>query len=362
MNGRLYPVLAFATAALLATPIAFTEAALSAQDAQGRFRVMVPRFFNDQGTDDDFGKDTARRIRDALEALPTHAAIEEGEMKDQLGNFEMSYDDLAEGEESMEPCVAFKQLGNQMNTEVALCVNYRSTGDGNVELYNIQFWQLQSQQAFTIEPFVIDEDDDEEAAQRIMSRFDEYVEQSNFRSFCADYAQSQDWESALRNCNQALDINPEDVAVLAQRAYVYQEQGELEQSLEDLRIVLELDPTHESALQRAGYVATTLGHVEEGREYYGRYLEMNPGAVAVRRNIAYRAYEAGDARGAMLLTEEGMELEPDNLDLLIDYGNYAFNAAAELSSQPAVGSGQQASQESLDPEVAELYRTPWRPT
>lgn len=350
MNGRLHPVLAFATAALLATPVVWTEAALSAQDAQGRFRVLAPRFFPDPGTNDDFGDDTAERVRDALESLPSHTALEEGEMEDALERFGYDMDDLIDGEAEIEPCLGFRQLGSQIGSEVAMCVNYRDAGDNMVELYNIQFWAIQQQQAFDIEPFTIHRNNDEEAAERIMASFDRYIEVSQYRTYCYDWARSQEWDRALRNCDLALDANPRDVSVLAQRAYIHQEQGDLERSLDDARAVLEIDPTHETALQRAGFAATTLGHNEEGRGYYSRYLELNPEAVSVRRNIAHNSYTAGDPLGAMLLVEAGLDLEPDNLNLLLDYGNYAFVAAANQSP-----TGQQDS-EGLTPEVAELYR------
>jgi len=350
MNGRLNRVLFIATAVFVATPAASSLAKLHAQDAQGRFRVMVPRFSPDQGTDDDFGKDTAERIRDYLDGLPTHVAIDEDDIEDAFDRFDIDMDDVVEGPNS---CLQYQQLGSQINSEVVLCARYHNVDDDNVEVYDIAFWQIAQNQSFQIEPFTIDEDDDEGAAAQILEAFDRYVEQGRYRAFCDRYTQSQEWDDALNNCNQALEINPTDVAVLSRRAYIYREQGNLDQALGDLETVVELDPTNEDALQTAGYVATTLGRSDEGRGFYRRYLELNPGAVSVRRRIAFDVYEAGDPEGAMLMMEEGVGIEEDP-DLLIDLGRYAFLAARQARGDSTAASGEG---EALSTRETELYRT-----
>ena len=121
MNGRLNPVLALATAALLLAPALPSAATrVAAQDAQGRFRVLVPPLFPDENTDDGFGKDTAKKLRDLLDDLPAYTALEEGEIKDQLKRLaDLKVDDVVKGKGTMDPCLTFRQLGNQMNTEVA---------------------------------------------------------------------------------------------------------------------------------------------------------------------------------------------------------------------------------------------------
>jgi tetratricopeptide (TPR) repeat protein len=171
--------------------------------------------------------------------------------------------------------------------------------------------------------------DPEAAAQQVFVAFDAYVQQVRFRAFCFDYANSSLWDDALRNCNDALELNPTDEGVLYQKAYVLWKQEDLEGSLTELEALLERNPYHEDGLQLAGFLSSSLGDTQTGLEYYSRYLELNPGAVAVRRNIAYSlATEADNPEAALLLIEEGIPAgeEPD-IELMSDVGNYAFETA-----------------------------------
>jgi tetratricopeptide (TPR) repeat protein len=72
--------------------------------------------------------------------------------------------------------------------------------------------------------------------------------------------------------------------------------------------------------------------------------------VAIRRRIAYEMLEAGDAEGAMQFIEAGLAVNQD-IDLLQDYGNYAFRAAATASQAAAAEPGA-----GVTPQVADLYR------
>ena len=353
MIGRLnLGLVVIAAAALLVSP-ALAGSDLSAQDRSGRFRVLIPDFFPMEDADDNFGEDAADELRELMETMPTHVAIEKDEIEDNLDRFEMEMDELN--------CLQTRQLGAQMNAQLALCVSYVETGqDDMVEVTPI-FWDLGSSQSFEVEVFTIDEDEEEAAAQRILDSLEELSQQLRIRSFCFQYSESQQWQDALRNCEQALEMNPNDTQVRQQRGRVLFEMAEredetydedlLEEALSEIEQVVEVDPLNENALQLGGFIATQLGREEQGREYYGQYLELNPGAAAVRRRIAYEMYQAGDPEGALLFIEEGLEVE-ENPDLLVDVGNYAFAAAATLSEETA------SSEDSggPSPEVAALYR------
>jgi tetratricopeptide (TPR) repeat protein len=67
--------------------------------------------------------------------------------------------------------------------------------------------------------------------------------------------------------------------------------------------------------------------------------------------VAYDLAKAGDPAGALVLLEEGLELEPDNVDLWEQYGNFAFAAGSQIMQ--ASGQAQDAA---LPPEVEEYYR------
>jgi tetratricopeptide (TPR) repeat protein len=107
-----------------------------------------------------------------------------------------------------------------------------------------------------------------------------------------------------------------------------------------------VDPVNESAMQYAGFVAANLGLDEEARDYYRQYLTLNPSNAGVRMQVAYDLATAGDPLGAMQFIEVGLEVDPENVELLRQHGNYAFAAGAELAQ----------GQEELPPEAVDLYR------
>jgi tetratricopeptide (TPR) repeat protein len=327
-------------AAALAFVLAVGPSAAQAQQDMGRFRVLIPDLFPAEGTDDDFGKDLAKDLRELMSTLATHQAIEKDEIEDNLKRFKMKMNELN--------CIRTRQLGAQINAQVALCADYERRGE-EMSLSNIQFVDMGSSQVFEVNAVTVNRRDHEGAARQIFDAFDRYVQQVRFRAFCFDYANSSQWENALRNCDDALALNPTDEGVLYQKGFILWKMERLEESLDQLEGVLETNPYHEEALQLAGFLATTLGMNDEGREFYSRYLELNPGAVAVRRRIAYEMFDAGDPLGAMMLIDEGLQVE-ESVELLGDYGNYAFEAARQATPE-----GVQSGDAEIPEETRDLY-------
>ena len=348
MNGRLTRFFTLAAAALLT--------ALPAQAQElGRFRVLVPDFYALQGADRDFGEDAANDLRDLLKGLPTHQPIERGDVRDQVREFDMRMEDL--------DCLKTRQLATQINAQIALCANYTEQGDTR-QLTGIEFWDMNNSEALAVEPITVTgRDGRRQAARHIFEAFDRMVQLARAQQFCAEYALSQQWDNALRNCDQALALNPGAVSTRQRKARIRFEQAQAEtdpqakrgyfqQVLEELETVLEANQFHEEALQLSGYVSIQLGDEDGGREYYYRYLEINPGADRIRLNIAYDMSEAGDPEGAMELVAVGLETTPENADLLTYYANYGFAAANKRATEAQAAGGDSG----VPAEAEALYR------
>jgi tetratricopeptide (TPR) repeat protein len=344
MIGRLKLGIITTAAALFVAPT-LTGVGIAAQES-GRVRVLVPDLFPAEGANKNFGRDVAKELRDHLSGLPTHTAVEKGDIEDSLDQFKLKMDQLN--------CTTTRQLGSQMRLAVALCATYSESGDDRV-FEEIKFVDLNSSQEFAVEGFTIHKDRKKEAAERIVQAFDAFVQQARNQRFCVEYAQSSDWEGSLRNCDLALEMNAADEVSLYQRAFTLWKMDRLEDARTQIDALLEKNPYHDDGLQLGGFLALTLDDKEQGRVYYSRYLELNPGADDVRRNIAYDMFEAGDPEGAMLLIEEGLaqsgtELEDANTDLLADLGNYAFEAARRSSPESA-----QSGEGEITPEARALF-------
>lgn len=321
MIGRMTRGLTTAIVALALLAIQ-APAALDAQQT-GRTRVLIPDLFPQQNANKNFGEDVSEELREMFQAVAGFMAIERREIRRTLDRLELDMEDLN--------CIYTRQLGRQIDAQVALCANY--TEQGNMRaMTDIQIIDLASGTSFPVADISVNKDDEEVAARHIVDAFNAYIQQSRMRVFCFDYSseQNQLWDDALRACTQALELNPDDNGVRYQLAYVKYQQDDLEGALDGVEAVLESDPLSEEALQLGGFVAAQLGNTEQSRNYYFRYLELNPNDVDTRRNIAYEvAREANDPVGAVQIIREGLA-SGESVALLNDLANYSFAAARAL--------------------------------
>jgi tetratricopeptide (TPR) repeat protein len=98
-------------------------------------------------------------------------------------------------------------------------------------------------------------------------------------------------------------------------------------------------------------LATQTGDDERGRGYFRRYLEVNPGNAAIRMRIASEMADAGDPAGAIEFIQPGLEVEPENQDLLVLLGTFAFLGAIDAQANAPAGT------QGVPPEAADFYRT-----
>jgi len=338
MLGRHNLTLAAAAIALLAAP-----ASMRAQEG-GRFRVIIPPFEPQERADRGFGRDVAEELRDLMNTLPTHVALDEDEIEDQAENFNMDLDDLN--------CLYTIQLAAQTNIPVAICASYTEDQSRNMTI-TATIHTVTTSEQFPLEPFTVARNEREEAAQEIFRQFDRYNTQVRSAAICNDYAASQQWDNALRNCDESLAINPNAMATRFLRGRILYEMDRNDEALEEFNTVLAADPFHEDALQLAGYISTVEGDADAGRDFYRRYLDINPGNVAIRMRIAYEMAQAGDPVGAMEFIQVGLDVDPESVDLHDQYGGFAF--AAALQAQEAYNMTTPDAQ-GLAPEAAEYYR------
>jgi len=340
MIGRLKLTLVLAAAATLIAPA--TD--LAAQDG-GRFRVLIPYFMPQEDADDDFGKDASKDLRALISTLPTHVAIEEGDIKNEVKKFDMKIEDLT--------CVTTRQLASQISVPVAICATYTQNPDKSWNL-EAEVWDIAASESFQVEPMRVAEKGRREAAQHVFEQFERYSTTVRSAAICNDYYASQQFENALRNCNESLELNPNQIQTRYLKSRILYEMDDLEGSFAELQTVIEANPFHEDALQLAGYIAAVTDQDDIAREYYQRYLDINPGNAAIRMRIAYELAQAGDPVGAMDFIQVGLDVDPDNVDLWEQYGGFAFSAALEIQQEQSLGAENGGAE--VTPEAAEYYR------
>ena len=312
------------------------------QTVSSRFRVFIPDFQPLNEEDDDFGKDLADELRDLIDDMLTHSAVDEDDIKDALKEYDLDMEDLN--------CITSRQLALQKNYQVVLCARYTGTKE-RWEIQRIQFVDSGTGEVFAVDNIVSAEKMEEEAAQQIVQSFELFVEQTRVAIFCRDYAQSQQWENSLQNCDRALELNPTSITSRYTRANVLRQTDRYEDSLEETQRVLEYDPYHTNALLLGGFLASNISGQEDlARDFYNRYLEQDPTNASVRMNVAYDLAQQGDALGGMLIIEQGVELDPDNIAFYEQLGNFAFAGAERVRREAALDGS-----DGLTAQVRELY-------
>ncbi|RMH13699.1 MAG: hypothetical protein D6701_12040, partial [Gemmatimonadetes bacterium] len=261
-----------ALSALLVGPS--VDGAAAQQSATSRFRVLIPDFQPSDGSSDKFGKKLAEELRERIDELNTHAAVDKDEIKDQLKRFKLDMEDLS--------CIRARQLAGQSQTQVVLCATYEEIGDKRYRIKDIEFVDVGSGESFPVDPIEVSEKQEAQAAEEIVNRFATFVDQTRFAAFCQQYASSSRWEDALSACDTALELNPGNQSVRYIRANVLRELGRLDESLEEIARILEDNPLHENALLLGGIVAAQVDNPELARDYTRRYLELDPDNAQVR--------------------------------------------------------------------------------
>jgi tetratricopeptide (TPR) repeat protein len=318
-----------ATGLVSALPLAAQEPAPAA--SSNRFRVLVPTLERRGEARADFGKKVAEQVAKSIQGLPTHQPVEAKELKEALRKYKIKEEEL--------DCIKSRQLAVQINAELVMC---GAVEGGQV---SAQFISARTGETFEVAPFAAT--DPNVAAQHIYKSFENYVRQISLAAFCRDYLASQQWQQALDNCNQALQINASSQTALNMKGMALYRLGmaadqsavtdsaRLREAYDVYRKVIELNPVEQDALKQAGIIAARLGLADQSRTYFRQYMELNPGDAAVRLAIAGEASRSGDAEGAVRIIEEGLKADSTNVDLATYAGHFSVQAAARSEDKAA---------------------------
>ena len=318
---------------LSVSPAPEAQAAVVQQEPGGRFRVLVvPLKCRD--LDKKFGEKVAKQIREQLQEFSTHAPIPENEYKRALKRYEVKEDEIN--------AIKARQLANLMGAQV---VYFGSCSAAGVQwAVDAGFILVASGDEVSVPNLMVADKSDQSVdaiAAASISAFQEQVKFVRARQFCADYVGSQQPENALRNCNEALEINASSAETLMNKGLAFRQLFENESESPsgtngwaDSAVVyferaLEVDPGRREALQNAAYIYSQKGDAEKASELYSDYLELDPANVPVRLKVAYDLAQAGLMVEAIDIIKTGLEFTPDDVSLLQSMGDYALRYSSE---------------------------------
>jgi tetratricopeptide (TPR) repeat protein len=313
-----------AVVALVLGALPAVAAAQTQDDLVGRrYQVLVPAFEALGGAEARIGASVADELRKRIRELATHTAADARELRAALRRYNLSEREL--------DCVRARQLAVQMGSELVMCGTYAPVADG-LEV-RVSVIGAKSGETFEIEPFVATTAGG--MAERVFTKFSDFVEQTRLAAFGVQYLSGEQWEPALDNCGRAWQINPQAVSAGYCVARALLGLDSLAASLAAHLRVLELNPVHTDALLTGGIVAARLDDQTTARALFKQYLDLDASNVEVRLRVATDLARAGDPAGALRIAEEGLETQPENLALQEFAGHFAMAAAQKAGADAA---------------------------
>jgi tetratricopeptide (TPR) repeat protein len=315
--------LVLAAGAMLAADAVPAEA----QQAGGRMKVLVPAF-EVENPRSRTGSQMADQVKRQINQMATHQPVGDREVRDALRRFNLKAEDLS--------CIQWRQLAQQIDASLVLCGSVdEATNQVEASFVNV------AGDAFEVPKFAMQSV--EHGAQQVVQAFGTYIRQLSLLVFCDEYLQSESWQQALDNCNQAVELNPRSVTGHYGRGSALANLDRIDEALEAFQTVLRVDELNQDAMMHAGLLAARLGRQDMSQEYFRNYLELNPGNEQVRLKIATDLANAGDPAGALSLVEGAMSSAEATGTLWEYAGHFAMNAGLKrMEAGPANGNQDEA--------------------
>jgi tetratricopeptide (TPR) repeat protein len=310
--------LATAGAVLTALFFAMPAAAQETGSGGGRARVLVAPIAEQSGVKRNFGRKVSERVMEDLQDVATLTAIEEDAVDDELKRLKLKQEDLG--------LVQWRQLAGRLNADIILHGTVSKGSGGNV--FNVAFIDAQTGDATEIPQFSVQDDGNsgaQEAAGHIMDAIEGQVDYQRALLFCNDYLASEQYEDAARNCEAALEYNPNSQTAKYLMGRLYMGQENWEEARDLLSDVVESNQANIDALNSLAYTEAQLGNKDRALELYRQYLGFNPEDASVRMQIAFDLAKAGEFDGAIELLQEGLARDSTNVEMWEFLGNVALN-------------------------------------
>lgn len=287
------------------------------------YGVLIAPLQPQAGADAGFAGQLARELRAAVDTFQRYRTMDDGLVRGAAAYYDLDYNNLS--------CINAMQLADRTHARLTVCGTYSQGADGLT--VDAQVVGAGGDATFGIEPFT--SSSPQQAASHITRTFSDYVASLRSLTFCADALDTEDYEGALRYCEDALAIDSSSTAGLYRKAQALHELERHEEAYETLERLLEVDELHENAHYLAGIVATNLGRDRVATEHFEWYLELNPGNVDVRLRLAQDVAQAGNPYAAYQMLQEGIDADTTGNLTLREYAGHFALAAAGKPEQEA---------------------------
>jgi tetratricopeptide (TPR) repeat protein len=134
-------------------------------------------------------------------------------------------------------------------------------------------------------------------------------------------------DRALTSYELALNLAPQNVPILMNRANLYLLLGNQSKALIDYRKVIDVDPNNTDALQYIGYIFTKQHEFAKAKIHYERLLTIDPENYAGQLGVAILFQECGKPGDALARLTLLSEKYPDKAEI------YSVKAEIEAEAQ-----------------------------
>ncbi len=119
-------------------------------------------------------------------------------------------------------------------------------------------------------------------------------------------------ESAIRNCDRAIELNDNLLLVRRTLGNIFIEEGKYEQANEEFQKVLEIDPANSDAYKGRASAFMKMGMTKEAEASYKKAIEMKPDYWGLYNQLGWFYYQQGRYRDAAAQFQQAITLNPDN--------------------------------------------------
>ena len=124
------------------------------------------------------------------------------------------------------------------------------------------------------------------------------------------------FDNAIRDCDQAIGLNPRYVNGFVGRGNAYWHKGEYDRAIQDYNQAIALDPTRASTFMARGSANTQKGDYDSAIQDYSQALLLNGNLAAAWNGRCWARAIKGQFNDALADCNQALRLEPNNPSFL----------------------------------------------
>lgn len=283
--------------------------------SDARVSVLVTPFETADGVEENFGHQIMETIRDSLPTFQLLTQVDPDDVDDELEEIE---EIMQRADDPPENAERFKWLGvaSRLGVKLTIRGSVSQAEQGYVILAEATGTAPRgTMQLSSLQVDDVTDEDADKAARHILEDLRTLTDFLMARLNCEDYLASNFYSDAVRNCDRALEVYPENIRALITRAEIELERGNWELASKFLRRAVEEDPEDRDALEYLARAQAQLGNHEEASQLYLRYIDLSSQDFAARLAAARSLVEAGRIADADSVLGAGLELDPGHRQL-----------------------------------------------